>query len=251
MKKLKNIVYNLYPILPLIICFFVWVFISEKEIIPRFILPTPKEVFYAFLQDFHIIKEHLIFTLTEAILGLIISILGAFFIAILMDKYKIIYKSFYPILVITQTIPTICLAPLIILWFGFGILPKILLIYITCSFPLLISILNGFNSVDKEIINLLKSMNASYIQTLLFAKIPLSLRSFFSGLKIATSYSIIGAIISEWLGGDKGLGVYMTRVRKSFNFDKMFVVIIIISLLSIIFVEIIKLIEKRIIKWEK
>ena len=167
-----------------------------------------------------------------------------------MDRYSIFYKLTYPILVVFQTIPMVCLAPLIVLWLGFGIFPKVILVFIICSFPLIISILSGFSSVDKEIVNMLISMNASYFQILIFAKIPMALKSIFSGIKIATSYAIISAITAEWLGGEKGLGVYMTRVRKSFNFDKMFAVIIISSLLSITLIEIIKLIERKIIKWE-
>lgn len=137
------------------------------------------------------------------------------------------------------------------LWFGFGIMPKVLLIFSTCFFPLTISILTGFKNIDEDMLKLMKSMDSSYIKTLFIVKIPLSMKNFFSGLKISATYAIVGAVVSEWLGGENGIGVYMTRVKKAYAFDKMFASIIIISLLSLLLVWFIKILENKIIYWKE
>lgn len=251
MKKLINII-NKYP--ASIVIFFIlliWSSISYFEVVPTFLLPNPISVIKAFFLDFDLIFKHLSYTLFEAFLGLFFSILVSFVLAILMDRFSFIDKSLYPLLIISQTIPTICIAPLFILWFGFGILPKIILIFLTCFFPLVVSILSGFKAIDKDYIKLLKSMNANYFKILILVKIPLSIKSFFAGLKIATSYSIVGAVVSEWLGGEYGIGVYMTRVRKSYDFDKMFAVTILITIISLLLIKLINFIENKVIYWEK
>ena len=251
MKKFQSIIYKYISILTVLLIIIIWGIISYIELIPRFMLPSPLDVFLAFIKDFKLIFSHIGITLLEASIGLLISIIFSFILAIIMDKYKIFNKAIYPILVISQTIPTIAIAPIIVLWFGFGIMPKILLIFSTCFFPMTISILTGFKSIDEDMLKLMKSMDSSYFKTLFIVKIPFAMRSFFSGLKISATYAIVGAVVAEWLGGEKGIGVYMTRVKKAYSFDKMFASIIIISLLSLLLVWFIKILENKIIYWKE
>ena len=143
------------------------------------------------------------------------------------------------------------LAPLFAMWFGFGLLPKIMVVILVCFFPIVVSLLEGLNSLDQDILNLMKSMKANRWQIFFLAKFPSSLANFFSGLKIAATYSIIGAVIGEWMGGKSGLGVYMTRVRQSFALDKVFATILIIIVLSIILFKIIELIQFLVMPWRR
>ena len=251
MKKFQNIINKNISALTVLLIIILWQVISYTELVPKFMLPSPIEVVLAFIKDFKLIFSHIWITLLEAAIGLSISIIFSFILAIIMDKYKIFDRAIYPILVISQTVPTVAIAPIIVLWFGFGIMPKILLIFSTCFFPMTISILTGFKDVDEDMLKLMKSMDSSYIKTLFIVKIPLAMQSFFSGLKIAATYAIVGAVVSEWLGGEKGIGVYMTRVKKSYAFDKMFASIIIISLLSLLLVWVIRILEKKIIYWKE
>ena len=123
------------------------------------------------------------------------------------------------------------------------------MVFLVCFFPMAIGLLQGFSTVDKDLVKLFTSMGASKLQILFSVKIPSALPEFFAGLRIAASYSIVGAVVAEWLGGDMGLGVYMTRVRKSFSFDKMFAVIILVSIISLILIRLVELLEKRMTKW--
>ncbi len=214
-------------------------------------LPSPVKVVKAFIADFPVLMEHAGFTLLEAAVGMAVSILLGFSAAVVMDRFVLVKKALYPLLVVTQTIPSIAIAPLLVLWFGFDMSPKIILIVIVCFFPLAVGFLDGFASSDPDEIKLLRSMGASNMQIFRHIKLPHSLPHFFAGLKVSSSYCIVSAVISEWLGGTNGLGVYMTRVRKSYAFDKMFAVIILVSALSIVIMALISLLEKKLIPYKE
>ncbi|AMD94369.1 ABC transporter permease [Leptotrichia sp. oral taxon 847] len=254
-KKSKNIYSKvLNKIAPIIIILYIlikWQILSITGIVPKFMLPSPFDVIKAFINDFPLLMHHMKVTLVEAFLGLGMGVILGFFVAIIMDMFEFFYKSIYPILIITQTIPTVAIAPLLVLWLGYGILPKIVLIVLTSFFPITIGLLDGFKSADKDALKLMKTMGATQFQNFVHIKLPSSIGYFFAGLRISVSYSIIGAVVAEWLGGFDGLGVYMTRVRKSYSFDKMFAVIFLISIISLFLMFVVKKIQKLSMPWEE
>ena len=219
------------------------------ELVPAYMLPSPIDVVKAFVDNFSIMMKQAAVTLQETFYGLLIGIAIAFVIASLMDRFTIINKALYPVLVVTQTIPTIAIAPLLVLWMGFGMAPKITLVVLTTFFPIAIGLLNGFESVDPDAINLMRSMGATRLQIFRIVKLPNATASFFSGLRISAAYAVVGAVVSEWLGGFEGLGVYMTRVKKAYAFDKMFAVIVFISAISLVLMGIVVLLEKISMPW--
>ncbi|MGE4272764.1 MAG: ABC transporter permease [Desulfitobacterium sp.] len=249
MKRLQSITNKLYPTAVLIGLLLIWYAVTFLEVVPKFMLPSPGDVVRALIRSFPDLMQHARITLTEAFVGLTISILLAFWIALLMDRFEGLYKAFHPILVITQTIPTVAIAPLLVLWMGYDMAPKIALIVMTCFFPMTIALLGGFKSSDQDAMNLMRAMGAKKWHIYRYIKLPNALPGFFSGLRISVSYSIVGAVIAEWLGGNSGLGVYMTRVRKSYSFDKMFAVIFLIIILSLVLMKCVELIERRVMPW--
>lgn len=232
-KKYQNIIGKFAPLVSLLVLSALWLFVSEGEIIPSYMLPSPVDVVRAFIADFSVLMSHAFVTVQEALYGLAIGTGLGFVIAVLMDRFDFLYKALYPVLVITQTIPTIAIAPLLVLWMGFSMAPKITLVVLTTFFPIAISLLDGFKSADPDSINLIRSMGGGNFKIFRHIKLPGAIEQFFSGLKVSASYSVVGAVISEWLGGFEGLGVYMTRVKKAYAFDKMFAVIILISVISL------------------
>ncbi len=250
LKKLQNISEFINSYLLILALLLLWQISSSLGWIPKFKLPSPSDIVYAFINDFSLIMDHARYTLTEAVIGLTAGVLLAFVLSVIMDSSQWIRKSVYPILVVSQTIPSVAMAPLLVLWLGYGILPKVILIILTTFFPIVIALLDAYASVEREHAMLFQSMGANRVQTFWHLKLPSAAIGFFSGLKISVSYSIIGAVVAEWLGGFYGLGVYMTRVRKSYSFDKMFAVIFFISFLSLIAIWLLSLIEKRVIKWK-
>lgn len=249
MKKLQNITNKLYPTALLLFLLLIWQMVTESGLVPKFMLPSPIDVIRAFISSFSELMQHAAVSLTEAFAGLGISIILAFCIALLMDRFEVLYKAAHPLLVVTQTIPTVALAPLLVLWLGYDMAPKIMLVVLTCFFPMTIALLGGFKSSDDDAMNLMRAIGARRWQIYRYIKLPNALPGFFSGLKISVSYAIVGAVIAEWLGGNSGLGVYMTRVRKSFAFDKMFAVIFLIIILSLLLMKCVGVIERRAMPW--
>lgn len=250
-RKLQSIINKLSPVFAIAAVLVVWELLLARGIVKRFMLPSPGEVVEAFIKDFPLLMSHGRTTLAEAFLGLFFGILLGFFIAVLMDRFVLAYKAIYPLLIITQTIPTVAIAPLLVLWLGYGMRPKVTLIIITSFFPITIGLLEGFRTADKDALNLLKAMGANRLQSFIHIKLPGSIPHFFSGLRISVSYSIIGAVVAEWLGGFSGLGVYMTRVIKSYSFDKMFAVIFLISFISLLLMFGVILLQKAITPWDR
>ena len=249
-RKFQNIIDKIAPFIIIVVILILWQIMSVIGIIPKFMLPSPLAVVKAFIKDFPLLMLHTKVTLIEAFLGLGIGIILGFVMAVIMDKYDFAYNSIYPVLVITQTVPTVAIAPLLVLWLGYGILPKITLIVITSFFPITVGLLDGFKATDKDSLNLMKTMGATPFQNFVLLKIPSSMGYFFASLRISVSYSIIGAVVAEWLGGFEGLGVYMTRVRKSYSFDKMFAVIFFISIISLLLMYLVKKIQILSMPWE-
>ncbi len=220
-------------------------------LMPAYMLPSPLKVLRAFGANFFVLLDHARVSLLESFLGLGIGIGLALLLTALMDRFGVIYKMAYPLLVITQAVPVVAVAPLLVLWLGYGMAPKVVLIVIVCFFPIAVGMLDGLKAADPDQMNLLRAMGANRGQIFRHLKFPGALPGFFSGLKVSVSFSIIGAVVAEWLGGDKGLGVYMTRVRKSYAYDKMFAVIFLVIAISLLLMRLAGFMEKRAMPWKR
>ena len=250
-RKSQNITNRICSCSAIAVVIILWQAMCSLGIVDSFMLPSPVQVLKAFIEEFPALMEHSVITLAEAVLGLGVGILLGFVMAVLMDQFDALYRAFYPLIVLTQTVPTVAIAPLLVLWFGYEMTPKIILIVITTFFPIAVGLLNGFKSADVDSIHLLRAMGAGRWQIFRHIKFPGAMSQFFAGLRISASYAVVGAVISEWLGGFSGLGVYMTRVKKAFSFDKMFAVIFLISIISLLLMKGVDLLQKKCMPWEK
>ena len=241
----------LTPLLTIVALLALWQAVVVVGIVPNFLLPTPVQVVQALVEDAALLASHCVTTLAEAAAGLAAGVALGFVFAVLMDRFESFYLAFEPLMTISQTIPTVAIAPLLVLWLGYGALPKVVLVIISTFFPITVSLASGFRSVDPDVIDLMRTMNASRWQIFWYAKLPAAADQFFSGLKISATYAIVGAVIAEWLGGNEGLGVYMTRVRKSFSYDRMFAAIIVISALSLGLMKLVELAQRACMPWKR
>lgn len=242
---------NIVPVVVIVLLLILWQATCTLEWVPGYMLPSPVMVVMAFVNDFSLLMAHARVTLLEAVLGLFCGVLLGFVCAVLMDAFPIVKKGLYPILVISQTIPPVAIAPLLILWFSYGIAPKVILVVLVSFFPMAVGLLDGLSSVDEDMIKLMHSMKATKWQIFKFVKFPAALPEFFSGVRIAVAYSVVGAVISEWLGGFSGLGVYMTRVKKSMAYDKMFAVIFFVSVISLLLMALVSVFQKKVMPWTR
>ena len=250
-KRSASITDRLPALAALALIILAWWALAASGAVPNYMLPSPPAVTTAFIGDFGNLMLHAGTSLQETAWGLLIGVALAFAIATVMDRFQLIEKALNPILVITQTIPTIAIAPLLVLWMGFGMAPKSTLVVITTFFPIAVGLLEGYKSVDPDCINLLRSMGAGRMQIFRHVKFPAALPYFFSGLRISASYAVVGAVISEWLGGFEGLGVYMTRVKKAYAFDRMFAVIILIVIISLLLMAAVDIIRRLSMPWTR
>jgi ABC-type nitrate/sulfonate/bicarbonate transport system permease component len=217
--------------------------------IPNWLLPAPTIIFNELWRSRELIVIHTTQTLIETIIGLVIAVIFGVGIALLMESISFFKNLLKPFLVLSQTIPFIVLAPLLIIWLGYGVLPKIVVIVLACFFPIVINMLDGFQAVDAGMVKLLQSMKAGKKQIFHYVILPASMPYFFSGLRIAGTYAVGIAVVSEWLGAEKGLGIMLLRAAKSFQTEEVFATITVISLLSLFVVGIIEIIARRSIPW--
>ncbi|UAL51469.1 MULTISPECIES: ABC transporter permease [Metabacillus] len=254
MKNLRNTVKTLsgiaLPGIVLLSFLFLWelaVIVSKVE---NWILPRPTHIFITLAEMRGTIGGHILQTLSEAVLGLLIAVTAGVLIAILIDLSDWVRKAVEPLLVLSQTIPIIALAPLLIIWFGFGIFPKVIVVALVCFFPIAINLSDGFRLVDRDMVKLMRTLGASRRQMFLKLKLPAATPFFFSGLKIAGTYSVMGAVIGEWLGASKGLGILLTRSSQSFLTDKVFATIVLIVGLSLIIFTLIEILARIMMPWK-
>lgn len=251
MKKNRTILDISLPIAFTASLIVIWEIVIRAFKIEKYIMPAPSDIVRSLFENIDVMAPHIMATLYESLIGFLIAVVLALILAIIMDLLPLVKKAIYPVFIISQTVPIIALAPLFIIWFGFGALPKIIVVVIVCFFPIVISISDGLENVDKDLINHFKLMGASKLNRFFHLKLPYGIINFFSGLKIAATYSIMGAVIGEWLGGDKGLGVYMTRARSTYALDKMFAAILVIVAMSMLMFLVIGMLERLFTPWKK
>ena len=213
-------------------------------------MPNPVEIGIEAWQSWPDYRSHLFATIRLSIIGLLIGSSVGLGVAICLHLVPLLRGTFYPLLILSQNIPIIVLAPLLVIWFGFGLLPKLVIIVLVCFFPITIAALDGFRQTSGELLHYMKMAGATKRQIFWKLEWPHAMPSIFSGLKIAATYSVMGAVISEWLGAKEGIGVYMTLASSSFQTAQVFVAIFLIMALSLIFFASIIFLEKRIIRWK-
>jgi len=206
-----------------------WVRVFDTK---PYVLPAPSRVWKAFLEIRGTLPAHIRTTMAEALLGLFFACAVGVVLAAVIALVPLVRRVLYPILVASQTIPMVVLAPLLIIWFGFGMTPKVVVVALYGFFPITVATVDGLVSADREMVGLVRSMGAGRLAVLRYVLIPSALPSFFAGLKIAAAYAVLGAVIGEWVGAESGLGLFITRAQTSFRVDRVFVAVFIIALVS-------------------
>lgn len=198
-----------------------------------YILPAPSRIWSAFLGVRDQVPGHMRTTLTEALLGLVFGAGIGVTLAALLASLPLARRVLYPILIVSQTIPMVVLAPLLIAWFGFGLTPKIVVVALIAFFPIAVSTTDALTGADREMVGLIRSMGANRLQVMRHVLFPSALPAFFAGLKIAAAYAVAAAVIGEWVGASSGLGLFITRSQRAFRVDQIFVAVAFIAMASI------------------
>ena len=212
-------------------------------------LPPPSRVVGALWDFREAAAGHLVPTLVEAITGCALSVILAVATAIALDRWEPVRRAVEPLLVTSQTIPIVAIAPLFVIWFGFGLLPKVVIVVLVTFFPVTIALLDGFGRVDPDAMTLLRSLGASSQQTFRALRWPSALPSLFTGLRISVVYAVIGAIFGEYVGATSGLGIWMKLSQNSFRTDLVFAAILLTAIVSFVLYLAVGVLERLVVPW--
>lgn len=217
--------------------------------IPRYILPSLSSIIRQFIRNFDLIWEYTLVTGYETLVGFVIAVAIGVPLAMLTAFSRILRQTFYPFAVALEMVPKIAFAPLFVTWFGFGFLPKMIIVFLVCFFPILLNGILGFTSLSQEMVYFSRSTGASQLRMFWKIRLPAALPELFVGLKGAAVNATVGATISEWIGGDAGLGYYIQIATGQLRMDLAFAIIFMLTALGLLLFYIVQMVEKQMIPW--
>jgi ABC-type nitrate/sulfonate/bicarbonate transport system permease component len=226
-----------------------WQLYVQVQNIDPLILPAPLRIISATIAYWPVFAAHIGTTLYETLVGLVVSLAFGVLTAALIDLSPLLRRAVYPLLVASQAIPIVAIAPLLIFSFGYGLLPKVIVVMLICFFPITVSLADGLRSTDPELMKLYRTFGAGELVIFWHVRLPHALPSFFSGLRIAATYAVVGAILGEYVGAIYGLGVLLQLEQRSFRTDLVFGDVIITALLSIALFLLVSLVECIALPW--
>lgn len=246
MRSLKHI---LLPFATLLLIIGLWQLSCMLFNIPHYTLPSPVDVGKMMVNDWDVLKSHLFASLSLSLAGLGLGLLVGIAVALTIHLVPILRIAVAPLLLLTQNIPLIALGPLLMIWFGFGLTPKLILLVLVCFFPIALSLLVGLGQAEPQLREYLAMIGATRWERMKRLEFPASLPYLFSGLRIAASYVVSSAIVAEWLGANKGIGFYLQLKFKGFQTASVFASIVCIIVLSLLYYGVAVLIEQSVIRW--
>lgn len=238
------------PLAVLVGLFAAWELYVELSGINPVTLPAPSRIAEAAWRNRDILWDNSLVTLKETFIGLAVSIVLGVALAITIDLFAPLRRALYPLLVGSQTIPVVVIAPLLVLWFGFELTPKVVVITLYTFFPITVAFASGLAATDPEALILMRTLGASRLQTLRLLQVPQALPYLFTGLRIAVTYAMIGAVIAEWSGAREGLGIYVLLMKNSFRTDMVFAAVFLIAALSLVLFWLVGLAQRLVVRWK-
>ena len=231
-----------------------WQLAIETDLIHDYLVPSPSQIAEALWDDRSLLADNAWVTLREVLFGFAIAVAAGIAFAVAMHLSGTLRRAVYPLLVASQTIPVIAIAPILVVWFGYGIGPKLAIIALVCFFPVAVNAYDGLRSVDPDLIKLMRTLDASRSQILWRVEAPSALPFAFSGAKIAVAVAVIGAVFGEWSGGESGrggLGQLMLTFNYQFDTPRLFAAIIVLSSIAVILFGLLALAEHRLLSWKQ
>jgi len=251
-RRLRRVLVNVsIPAVAFIIVFGLWQFAIRFFEVKIYLAPAPSDIWPEIVERREALVEGALITLREVIAGFMVAVVLAIPSALLLTTFRVIERAVYPIIVFFQLIPKIAVAPLLLLWFGFGMSSKIVLVIVVCFFPLLVDSMTGFKSLNPRLLYLTKSMGASALQTLWHVRLPAAMPFIFSGLKISAVFATTAAIVGEMIGANSGLGYILLRGSGNLDTPLVFAALAAMSVIGIIFSYAVAALEWVVMPWQR
>ncbi|MGQ0750447.1 MAG: ABC transporter permease [Betaproteobacteria bacterium] len=235
----------------LILVFVAWEIACRALTVPVYILPSPSVILVKIYQDWALLMNNAWASLQEIVLGFGLSVVVGIPLAVAIVYSRIFERVAFPLMVSLQTVPKVALAPILVMWFGYGILPKVLVAFLISFFPIVINTVIGMRSVEKEMIYLAESMGASQLQTFVKIRFPKALPSIFGGLKVGIGQAVIGAIVGEFIAAEEGLGYLQLIAQVRLDTPLLFSAVVILSLMGVILFNVVAWVERLVIPWHR
>lgn len=226
-----------------------WELAARGLAIEDYLLPAPTQIAEALWVDRGLLAPDAWVTLQEVVLGFLVALACGIVFASMLHIFETLRRAFYPLVVASQTVPIIVIAPILVVWFGFGIGPKLAIIALICFFPITVNTLDGLRSVDRDLIKMMRTLDASRWQIFRRVEAPAALPYTFTGAKIAIAVAVIGAVFGEWAGSDAGLGHLMLQASAQLLTARMFAAVIVLSAFAITLFWLLSALERRVIRW--
>jgi putative hydroxymethylpyrimidine transport system permease protein len=227
-----------------------WDWISNALNIEDFLVPAPSDIAKSLWEDRSLLGSNAWVTLKEVVFGFAIAAVAGIGFALLIHLSETARRAVYPLLVASQTIPIVILAPILVVWFGFGLTPKLMIVALICFFPITVNMLDGLRSVDPDLTKMLRSLGAGRLQRLWRAEIPTALPYAFSGARVAITVSVIGAVFAEYVGSSEGLGHLINQAQAQLLTARSFAAVVVLSAMAILLFALVSLIERKVITWD-
>jgi len=240
---------SLPAVLSVVGAFVIWEAYVHLSGISALILPAPSRVLNQMAMNRAILWDNTIPTVKATLAGFSLSLTVAFVLSIVLDFMPRMRRALFPIFVVSQTLPLVAIAPLVVLWFGFDLMPKVLLVALVTFFPMLVALVDGYAATDPEIEGLLYSMGASRRTVFRTARLPSAMPYFFAGLRISITYAVVAAIFAEYVGARSGLGIVILNAKNSFRPDLVLAAVVIISTLTLALFAITALLKRVVLRW--
>ena len=227
-----------------------WDWISNALNIEDFLVPAPSDIARSLWEDRSLLGSNAWVTLKEVVFGFAIAAVAGIAFALLIHLSETARRAVYPLLIASQTIPIVILAPILVVWFGFGLTPKLVIVALICFFPITVNMLDGLRSVDPDLTKMLRSLGAGRLQRLWRAEIPTALPYAFSGARVAITVSVIGAVFAEYVGSSEGLGHLINQAQAQLLTARSFAAVVVLSAMAILLFALVSLIERKVITWD-
>ena len=228
-----------------------WDVLADLFSIEPFLVPAPSAIAESLWEDRSLLADNAWVTLVEVVLGFLLALVVGICFAVLIHLSETARRAVYPLLVGSQTIPIIAIAPILIVWFGFDLGPKLAIIALVCFFPITVNTVDGLRSVDPDLVKMMRTLGADRAQILRRAELPWALPFIFSGAKIAIAVAVIGAVFGEWAGADEGLGHLMQVAQGQLLTARVFAAIAVLSAIAICLFALLSLVERRVVTWKE
>jgi len=217
--------------------------------VPEFLLPGPLAIAAAFWESRGLLLEHAGPTAAEALLGFIGAAVAGTASGLLINRSGLAERALYPWLVVSQTLPVIALAPILVTWFGYGMLPKVLVVVLFCFFPITVATVDGLRATDPDLIRLMRSFGAPRRRIFYMVEVPGALPFLFGGVRLAVTYCVIGAVVGEWVGSSKGLGFLMIQDKTQFEIPRLFAEIALLSAMGVSLFLLVAFVQRLVAPW--